>query len=313
MLTWGLLATSAWFIAAGLIGGSTSNLQPLFATAGDRPLWRGVLSVTATAPFWYAGFDVIPQMMGERSQGASLRAVGSMIVVSIAVAAAFYVLVIISSAMTMPWRELVTLPMPAAEGFRRAFDSTLLARVVLAAAVLGLVTTWNSVFMFASRVLFTLGRARLISPRFGEAHPRHGSPAVSVLFVGVTSAAAVFLGRGALLPIVNVAGICLAAAALLICLGVVRYRRTAPDAPRPYRVPGGSATAWLGAAVCLWMVGWTLIEPALGGSIPLEWIVLGSWAALGGVMWIMARATRGSLSESERYRLIVGGVEKEPA
>jgi basic amino acid/polyamine antiporter, APA family len=313
VMTWGLLATSAVFIAAGLTGGSVNHLEPLFTGTTERPLWRGVLSVMATAPFWYAGFDVIPQMMGERARDSSLRAAGAMIVVSIAVAAVFYVLVILSSSMTMPWQQLVKLPMPAAEGFRVAFDSTLLARVVLAAAVLGLVTTWNSVFMFASRVLFTLGRARLVAPALGEAHPRYGSPATAVLFVGVASAAAVLLGRGALLPIVNVAGICLAGAALLICVGVVRFRRMSPHVPRPYRVPGGSVTAALAAGVCLWMVAWALIEPALGGGVPLEWVVLGGWAALGALMWTVARSTRGSLTERERHQLIVEGVEKEPA
>jgi amino acid transporter len=185
--------------------------------------------------------------------------------------------------------------------------------VVLAAAVLGLLTTWNSVCMFASRVLFTLGRARLVAARLGEAHPRHGSPAAAVLFVGVVSAAAVFLGRGALLPIVNVAGICLAGAALLICVGVIRFRRLAPDVPRPYRVPGGRVTAAVAAAVCAWMVVWAVIEPGLSAGLPLEWIVLVGWAGLGGVMWSVAGRTRASLSETERYRVVVGDASKELA
>ena len=311
VLTWGLLATSAWFIIAAMTAGSTEHLHPLFSGASDRPVWRGVLSVMATAPFWYAGFDVIPQMMGERAPGASLRAAGTMILLSIAVAAAFYVLVIISSSMTMPWRELLGLSMPTAEGFRRAFHSEFLAQVVLAAAVLGLVTTWNTVFMFASRVLFTLGRARLVTPLIGQAHPHYGSPSAAVVFVGVVSAAAVLLGRGALLPIVNVAGICLAGAALLICIGVIRFRRAAPAVDRPYRVPGGTLTAGLAAAVCLWMVAWALVEPFLAGGAPLEWLVLGGWGALGAALWATGGATRGTLTEEERHRLVVGDVAKD--
>jgi len=146
----------------------------------------------------------------------------------------------------------------------------------------------------------------------GQAHPRHGSPATAVLFVGIASAAAVLLGRGALLPIVNVAGICLAGAALLICLGVIRFRRIAPGISRPYQVPGGTITAGLAALVCLWMVAWALIEPALARTVPLEWLVLGGWAALGAVMWAVAGTSRGSLTETERHRLIVGDVGKEP-
>ena len=167
--------------------------------------------------------------------------------------------------------------------------------------------------MFASRVLFTLGRARLVTPLLGEAHPRHGSPGVAVLFVGIVSAAAVLLGRGALLPIVNVAGLCLAGAALLICVGVIRFRRIAPDIARPYCVPGGRVTAGAAAAVCVWMVAWALIEPAFTRRIPLEWVVLGGWTVLGAVMWVIAGRTRSSLSETERYRLVVGEAAKEPA
>jgi amino acid transporter len=147
----------------------------------------------------------------------------------------------------------------------------------------------------------------------GRAHPRHGSPAPSVVFVGLTSAAAVLLGRGALLPIVNVAGICLAGAALLICIGVIRFRRIAPEVARPYQVPGGPITAAVAAAVCLWMVAWALIEPAFGPGVPLEWLVLVGWAALGAVMWTFARAARGTLTETERHQLVVGGVAKEHA
>jgi len=312
VLTWGLLGVSAIFIVAAIGAGSVQHLQPLFYGTSDRPAWRGVLTVMATAPFWYAGFDVIPQMMGERAQGSSLRVVGGMILISIAVAAAFYVLVIIACSMVMPWLELVRLPMPAAGGFRHALQSDALAKTVLTAALLGLVTTWNTVFMFASRVLFTLGQGRLITPSFAEVHPGYGSPSAAVLFVGVVSAAAVFLGRGALMPIVNVAGICLAAAALLMCIGVVRYRRTNPAAERPYRVPGGSVTAVLAAAVCLCMIGWALIEPALSGGLPLEWLVLGGWGLVGAALWRTASRTRRSVDESERQRLMLNTVAKDP-
>jgi basic amino acid/polyamine antiporter, APA family len=311
VLTWGLLATSIVVVLASFASGSVAHLQPLFSGTPDRPFWRGILTVMATAPFWYAGFDVIPQLMGERAPGSSLRKAGAMIMVSIAVAAAFYVLVILACSMVMPWTELVRLPMPAVDGFRTALHSEAMARTLLAAALLGLVTTWNTVFLFASRVLFTLGHGRLITARFADVHPAHGSPSTAVVFVGLVSAAAVLLGRGALMPIVNVAGVCLAGAALLICIGVVRFRRTDPAAERPYRVPGGEKTAVLAAVVCLWMVVWALVEPGLSGGLPLEWLVLGGWGVLGAALWLTARRTRKSLDESERRRLLISAAAKE--
>jgi hypothetical protein len=60
-------------------------------------------------------------------------------------------------------------------------------------------------------------------------------------------------------------------------------------------------------------VAWALIEPAFTSRIPLEWAVLGGWTVLGAVMWAIAGKTRSSLSETERYRLVVGEPAKEPA
>ena len=54
--------------------------------------------------------------------------------------------------------------------------SPFLGRVVLVAGILGLLTTWNAIFLAASRVVFALGRARLIPPVFGRVHARFESP-----------------------------------------------------------------------------------------------------------------------------------------
>jgi amino acid transporter len=313
VMTWGLLGASILVIASSMAAGSLEHLQPLFAGASDRSAWRGVLTVMATTPFWYSGFDVIPQMMGERAQSSSRRMAGVMILVSIAVACAFYVFLIVACSMLMPWTELVRLPMPAVDVFRRALHSEVLARTVLAAALLGLLTTWNTVFLFASRVLFTLGHGRLMAPKFARVHPGYGSPSTAVVFVGVVSAVGVLLGRGALMPMVSVAGVCLASAALLMCIGVIRFKRTHPEVERPFRVPGGNMTAGLAAAVCAWMVGWALFEPALSGlsALALEWVVLGAWGVLGAVLWLTATRTRRSVDEPERRRLLMSAAAKE--
>ena len=270
VLTWALLAASAWFIIAGIWAGSGENLKPLFGAVSDRPVWRGVLSVMATAPFWYAGFDVIPQMMGERAPGSSLAGRGPMILLSIAVAGLFYVLVIIGCSMMMPWQQLVLLPMPAAEGFRRALDSELLAQVVLLAP--GPRAPHDLEQRLHVRVASAVHARPRARPRAGVRRGPSASrfPGSRCCFVGIVSAAAVPLGRGALIPIVNVAGICLAAAALLVCIGVIRYRRTSPE-PDDRTGPGGSATAAAAAIVCLWMVGWALIEPGVRSRLPIEW------------------------------------------
>jgi len=174
ILTYTKIGVSALFITAGIAGGAVFNLQPLFA---GRTGWRGILAVFLTTPVWFGGFNVIPQAMEERSPGTSLRTVGRVIILSLGLATAFYCLIILASSMTTPWQGLLTMDLPAARAFEVGLRSTLLAKVVLLAALLGLIATWNAVFFAAARVLFALGRARIIHPSFGKIHPAYGSPA----------------------------------------------------------------------------------------------------------------------------------------
>ena len=90
LLVLGLLIVSAVFMAVGFMRGDTENLRPLFVEGTSTSWWGGVLAVFATAPFWYSGFDTIPQAMGEKSEGAPLHLVSRVVVLAIVVAAIFY-------------------------------------------------------------------------------------------------------------------------------------------------------------------------------------------------------------------------------
>jgi APA family basic amino acid/polyamine antiporter len=311
ILTYTKIAVSVLFIVAGIVGGAAVNLEPLFA---ERNGWRGVLAVFLTTPVWFGGFNVIPQAMEERAPGTSLRTVGHLIIVSLGLAAAFYCLIILASSMTTPWQSLLTMDLPAAGAFERGLRSALLAKVVLLAALLGLIATWNAVFFAAARVLFALGRARIIHPSFGAIHPVYGSPANAVLFVGAVGACAVFIGRSAIIPIVNVGSTCLAGAFLLTCLAMIRMRRRKPDHSRPYAVPGGTWTAGVAVFFCLGILALSLYQPYADtlGSVPLEWIFLGLWIVIGMLFWRFAHRGREAVSTQERRRLILGDATGVP-
>jgi amino acid transporter len=237
-----------------------------------------------------------------------------MVVLSILMATAFYVLVILAASMTMPWQRLLSLELPAAAAFEAAFDSSFLGDVVLTAAFLGLVTTWHPVFISASRVLFSLSRSRIIHPAFGRVHHRHGSPANAVVFIAMVGVVGVFLGRSAILPIVGISAACLAFAFFLTCVGVFRLRRTRPELVRPYRVPGGVPTALLATVVALFVLVLALYQPFVeaGRRIPTEWVVLVVWGILGVFLWVLARGVRASVTETQRRRLIVGSLGRSP-
>jgi amino acid transporter len=259
ILTYGVLGCSLVFITAGLVWGKAANLEPLFQHSSS--VGMGIAGVLVTAPFWYGGFNVIPQAIEETAPGTSVKMVGRMILLSLFFAGAFYCLVILSASMSMPWRDLLDLELPAAGAFEAALGSPWLADLVLLAAFFGIITTWNAVFLAGSRVLFALGRARIIPPAFAGVHETFRSPATAVLFVGIVGSAGVFLGRSAIVPIVNVGATCLTLGYLITCWGVIKMRRDHPHQERPFRAPGGIATASLAVLGCLFMLFMTLYQP----------------------------------------------------
>lgn len=315
IFTYGLIILSLAFIIAGIFRGNIRNLVPLFSKTETVPLFLGIAAVFIMAPIFISGFNVIPQTMEEKSEKAPMRLVGQVIALSIVGSLIFYLLVILSASMSTPWQNILGHELPAAAAFEAAFKSQLMAKVVLLAGFFGILTTWNTVFITASRALFALGRAHIIPSKFGLIHKSHGSPSVAILFAGIIAFFGIFLGRSAIVPILNVGVTCVAFAYLLVCLGIIKLRRKKPDLPRPYRVPGGKITAAFGGIISLFVFCLSIYQPYASshGRFPLEWAIILGWAVVGLLFWIGAQKIRSKISEKERRRLILGKIQiKEP-
>lgn len=305
-LTFSIIGAAVLFVGAGIAGGSPEHLLPLFTSGSPLAAAGGVLAVFVTVPLWFVGFDVIPQVAEEARADVAPARLGRIILASVVWATLFYVLVILAASAVTPWVGLRHEALATATAFRRAFATPLLADLVLWAAVAGLVTSWNGFFVAGTRVLFALGRARMVPPRLASIHPRSGTPHAAVWLVGGITALSCLLGENALLAFVNVSSICLAAAFLGVSLSAARLRRAAPDLARPYRMPGGGIVPALAAAGSLLICG-ALALPWSPARLrwPLEWLLFGGWCLLGAVLWRAARSLREALPEPERARRIL--------
>jgi amino acid transporter len=315
IFTYAKLGISVVFVTVGLAWGKIDNLRPFFPRTGSGIPWNGILGVFVTATFWLAGFNVVSQMIEEKKQDTSYRMIAAMLLLSIGAASLFYCFLILCCSMAMPWRDLLTLEFPAVGAFKAAFHSSFWAKMVLLSGLLGLFATWNSFFIAASRTLFALGRARIIHPIFARVHPAFGTPTPSILFVGVISGAGVVLGRGAIVPIVNMVSGCFVLMYLLVAVGVIRMRQIQPNRMRPYRIPGGVVIPVLATLASLFMLFESFYLPYANGDgqIPLEWILFIGWAVVGVVVWSVANGVRADVSESERRKLILGCERGAPA
>jgi APA family basic amino acid/polyamine antiporter len=244
----------------------------------------------------------------EKTPETSHRQIATMLLLSVAMASLFYCSLVLSCSMAMARKDLLELEFPAAGAFAASSNSDLWAKIVLISGLLGVFATWNSFLIASSRTFFALGRARLIHASFARIHPVFGCPVKSIIFVGALSGAGVFLGRGGITPIVNMVSGCIVLVYFIVALAIIQLRRTQPDRPRPYRIPGGLVVPVLAAlaSLCMLVESFYLPYANRNGKIPLEWILFAGWTFLGVLFWCLAGKVRAEVSESRRRALILG-------
>lgn len=280
VLTFLLIVVTAIFVVAGLGNGSFANLQPLWAPGGFSPAVQGIAAVLVTTPFWYAGFNVLPQALAEKSHTVGSRSVRLAMLTSIAAAGIFYIAVIFAGAAVLPRSELLAQSMPAAGAFQAAFASPLMGKLVLFAGLLGLVTTWNAVFFALTRLLQAVADQLSILRWFNTRHARFGTPSRAVLCVFVVTSLLFGLGRGALLPAVGLVGVCFAMMFLLVSCAVLCLRLRERHSTRR-----GLVLPLAAAAVSSGMLALSLNIRDDGGGLPIAWWVMLAWGAVGVLVW----------------------------
>jgi APA family basic amino acid/polyamine antiporter len=218
----------------------------------------------------------------ERKVDVTTRSAVLSMVVGIMAASAFYVAIVAACASAMPWRNLVGRDLPAVVAFRALGVHGILGTVVLVAATVSLTKTWSAMTWVASRVIFAQARLGFLPPILARVDPRSGAPRAAIVLVVVVTGAGLALGRGAILPIVDMVAICLALS-IILCIAVLLRRRRVDAETPSFTVPGGTPVIVIALVGATAMIGVALVQPLIHntGKVPVEWMLLGAWAAIG--------------------------------
>ncbi|MEM1137393.1 MAG: APC family permease [Bacteroidota bacterium] len=306
LLTFAILLAVVFIIIASINYGSFENLQPTFGQKNNA--WQGFLAVLITVPFWFVGFDTIPQSAEEAENSVTPKLLGRLILLSIVAASLFYVALIISTSITSPREEIIHASLPTASAFQNVFASGLATKIILLTALIGLLTSWNGFFLACSRILFALGRGKIIPAIFGKTHPKHGTPASAVLFCGFITFISVFTGRQAMTAFVDVGSFCMTIAFLGVSISLIKLRKKFPDMHRPYRLKYGYVIAFCSGFITLSILILMLIPGSPVALIwPMEWLILIFIALSGVVFWHLGKTSRNSIPKEERDKQILEG------
>jgi len=264
----------------GLLFGNVQNAAPLFFHGEDSSYLGGFLAVLATTPFWFAGFTILPQALSERSGAVKPNSLKRLIVASILAAGLFYAVIIFGVATAAPKAAYVDGVLPSADAFAFALNHPVGRLLVLLTGFVGLVTTWNAVFMGASRVIIVLKRK--LRAEQSKAGFSSGELLVATLVLVPIIFVYGLLGRGGISPFINSCGFAYCILYIITISVLLVARKRYPDEARPVRLRFGIFWSSLGLLISIGMMYLSAREfTILGSGVALEATILTAWLALG--------------------------------
>lgn len=300
-------------VGAGIMGAivsltsfSPDHLEPIYKNMGDaghNGIFGGMLAILASAPFFLAGFETIPQ--GVEDAGGDIKSVGKTVVLSVGLACIFYAILLFSFGGAQPWQEFLQYDRPAAANLMTVIYPNAAGQtfriIILVGAIAGLFTTWNGFMAASPRLLMSMARSNMVPKVFAKENPKTGVPTNALIACTVLSLVGPFMGAGLIgdLTSFSSAGFVLSWGITAAC--VVKLRSKEPNLERPYRLPGGKAMA-IFAALAMAVVFVLLFipsAPAFMGKIGM--ITFVGWMIIGLILYVASAGERNKLTPQERY------------
>jgi len=286
------------FLFGGIAFGSTEYITAAFTDT------KGIIAVLLMVPSMFVGFDVIPQSAEEMN--LPLRQIAKVFIISIVMAAGWYFLIIIGIGISAPPEVRNAGMVPAADAMAYCYGSGIFGTIMILGGICGILTSWNGFIVGSTRIIFAMGRAKMLPPFFGRLHRKYKTPTGAILLVGTACVASPLLGQNALVWFVNVSSFGSVLCYFLVAVSFLVLRRKEPELERPFRIKYGEAVAFF---VALVSAGFLFFYSPIGGvslKWPNEWMLLILWALIGVLFAVWTMAAYPGVTRAERELLVFG-------
>jgi APA family basic amino acid/polyamine antiporter len=236
------LAFLALVVAALILSGTSADRAQAAPTAPAS--LSGVVTVLQLVVITYAGWQgalYFTEEDRDPTRNLPRAMIGSVVAVTV-----IYLLVNIALLAILPIPELASSTLPAANAAEHLAGARG-GQIITVLSLISLPPILNSIMMVGTRILFALGRDRLVWRRTAEVNAG-GTPGVAT--VVTTAVATVLIATGTFQRLVAIAAFYLALNYAICCLALVVLRRREPGTPRPFRAwgyPWSAAIVILGA------------------------------------------------------------------
>lgn len=280
VFTVAIVLVGALLVFGALKNGQMSNMEPLFRNGVG-----GTMSVLIMIPFLFVGFDVIPQVASEIK--APPKIIGRILIISIVSAVVFYLLIVFGVSVGLTESELSLSSLATADAMVNLFGSQWFGTILVLGGVAGIVTSWNAFIIGGSRIMYAMSARNMIPKWFGYIHPKYKTPTNAIVFLGILAFVAPFLGRPALVWIVNAGGIGIVFGYLLVSIAFLRLRKIDADLERPYKIKYYRFVGIM--AIFLSIIFISFYLPGMPSALvwPIEWLIVGVWSLIGLSLWMI--------------------------
>lgn len=287
------------FIAVGVQYINPANWQPFIpeptGQAGQFGV-GGIFRGAAIIFFAYVGFEAVSTAAAEAknpSKDVPVGILGALVICTI-----IYMAVAAVMTGVVPYLELAS-PAPIAVAIDRmglewanlpiatpdGSPLNAISFLIKIGAITGLSSVMLVLCYGQTRVFYTMARDGLLPKAFSKVHQKFRTPWIGTILLGVViSVLAAFLPISILGDLVSLGT---ATAFAIVCFSVIMLRIKHPEMERPFKVPGGIATAVAGILACLFLASQNLIPmfQHAAEDNPLPLMLLGGYAVLGAIIY----------------------------
>jgi amino acid transporter len=217
---------------------------------------KGITGITAAAGtifFTFIGLDAI-STAGDEVRDPQ-KTMPRAILGALAIVTTIYVLVAVSALGTQPWEEFGDAEQGEA-GLAKILQDVVGASwpgtILSAGAVISIFSVTLVTMYGQTRILVAIGRDGLLPASFARVNPRTHTPVNNTVIVAcVVGLLAAFVPLDYLWDLVSIGTLI---AFIVVSVGVIILRRTRPDLPRGFRVPGYPVTPVLAVLACVYIL-----------------------------------------------------------
>ncbi len=309
ILTFVLVGAGILAMICSLFKFDIGNYYPIYENIGTgthKSFMGGAFAILASVPFFLAGFETIPQ--GVESAGGDLKSVGKTVVLTVVLSCIFYALLLVTLGGALPWKEFAAYDSPAAAIlFKNIYPGTLgtaLYLFILIGAISGLITTWNGFMMASSQILMAMARVSIVPDILAKQDKKYNTPTNALKVSLVASLVGPLLGSGLISSLTTFSAAGYVASWTITAFCLIKLRRTEPDLERPYKIPGGTKTAWFAGITMSILLALILIpgQPVFIG--PVATGLFGCWMLIGVVFYALDYKQRKKYSQLKRASIL---------